>query len=60
MGAVGAADPRGVAGWIVKRSDERKGFVVLPRRRVVERTLSWFGDGEGTFAGSRSNDRVAP
>ena len=43
MGAVGAADPRGVAGWIVKRSDERKGFVVLPRRRVVERTFSWFG-----------------
>jgi transposase len=28
---------------IVKRSDDRKGFVVLPRRWVVERTLSWFG-----------------
>ena len=25
------------------RSDEMKGFVVLPRRRVVERTFSWFG-----------------
>ena len=28
---------------IVKRSDDVKGFVVLPRRRVVERTFSWFG-----------------
>jgi transposase len=28
---------------IVKRSDNRKGFVVLPRRWVVERTFSWFG-----------------
>jgi transposase len=28
---------------IVERSDDRKGFVVLPRRRVVERTFSWFG-----------------
>jgi transposase len=28
---------------IVKRSDEVKGFVVLPRRWVVERTFSWFG-----------------
>ena len=28
---------------IVKRSDDMKGFVVLPRRRVVERTFSWFG-----------------
>jgi putative transposase len=28
---------------IVKRSDDRKGFVVLPRRRVVERTFSRFG-----------------
>lgn len=26
---------------IVKRSDDVKGFVVLPRRWVVERTLSW-------------------
>ncbi|MGW9029964.1 IS5 family transposase [Streptomyces sp. NPDC055722] len=26
---------------IVKRSDDAKGFVVLPRRWVVERTLSW-------------------
>ena len=28
---------------IVKRSDDTKGFVVLPRRWVVERTVSWFG-----------------
>ena len=28
---------------IVKRSDATKGFVVLPRRWVVERTFSWFG-----------------
>ena len=28
---------------IVKRSDDTKGFVVLPRRWVVERTFSWFG-----------------
>lgn len=26
---------------IVKRSDDRSGFVVLPRRWVVERTLAW-------------------
>jgi putative transposase len=28
---------------IVKRSDNMKGVVVLPRRWVVERTFSWFG-----------------
>jgi transposase len=28
---------------IIKRSDNVKGFVVLPRRWVVERTFSWFG-----------------
>ena len=28
---------------IVKRSHDIKGFVVLPRRWVVERTFSWFG-----------------
>ena len=31
-------------GWeleIVKRSDQAPGFQVLPRRWVVERTLSW-------------------
>jgi putative transposase len=28
---------------IVKRSDDAKGFVVLPRRWVVERTFGWLG-----------------
>ena len=28
---------------IVKRSDAAKGFVVMPRRWVVERTLAWLG-----------------
>jgi len=28
---------------IVKRSDAAKGFVLLPRRWVVERTFAWFG-----------------
>lgn len=28
---------------IVKRSDDAKGFVLLPHRWVVERTFSWFG-----------------
>jgi transposase len=26
---------------IVKRSDQAKGFVLLPKRRVVERTFAW-------------------
>ena len=28
---------------IVERSDDMKGFVILPRGWVVERTFSWFG-----------------
>jgi hypothetical protein len=28
---------------IAKRSGDMKGFVILPGRRVVERTFSWFG-----------------
>lgn len=35
-----------LAGWvfeIVKRSDEVKGFKLLPRRWVVERTFAWLG-----------------
>src|SRR5690242_14043903 len=28
---------------IVKRTDDMRGFVVLPRRWVIERTFSWFG-----------------
>ncbi|MFJ6568781.1 transposase [Streptomyces sp. NPDC091292] len=31
----------GLALEIAKRSDDASGFVVLPRRRLVERTLSW-------------------
>jgi putative transposase len=33
-----------VAGWvldIVKRSDDAKGFVLLPHRWIVERTFGW-------------------
>lgn len=35
-----------LAGWVfqvVKRTDDMKGFVVLPRRWVVERTFAWLG-----------------
>lgn len=35
-----------VCGWvlsIVKRTDDAKGFQVLPRRWVVERTFAWLG-----------------
>ena len=28
---------------IIKRSDATKGFVLLPRRWVVERTFAWLG-----------------
>ena len=34
-------------GWtieIVKRSDLGKGFQLLPKRWIVERTFSWFGN----------------
>jgi len=37
---------RAVCGWvleIVKRSDDVKGFKLLPRRWVVERTFGWLG-----------------
>ena len=34
---------RSVTTQIIKRSDKAKGFEVLPRRWVVERTLAWFG-----------------
>ncbi len=37
---------RAAGGWvleIVKRCDDVKGFVVLPRRWVVERTFAWIG-----------------
>ena len=54
----------GLGQWtleIVKRSDRAKGFEVLPRRWVVERTLGWFGrnrrlakDFETTIASSEA------
>ena len=37
---------KGHGGWtleIIKRSDTAKGFVLLPRRWVVERTFAWLG-----------------
>jgi putative transposase len=37
---------RGVGGWaieIVTRPKDQKGFAVLPRRWVVERTFAWLG-----------------
>jgi putative transposase len=37
---------RGIGDWtieVVKRSDDAKGFVVVRRRWVVERTLAWLG-----------------
>ncbi len=34
---------RKIALEIVKRNDDQKGFIVLPRRWVVERTFGWFG-----------------
>ncbi len=36
-----AKETLGLALTIVKRSDDAKGFTVLPRRWVVERTLAW-------------------
>ena len=35
-----------IGGWIleiVKRSDDQAGFVVLPKRWIVERTFGWLG-----------------
>ncbi len=32
---------------IIKRSDAAKGFVLLPQRWVVERTLAWLSDNRG-------------
>uniref|UniRef100_UPI001B3B6A1A IS5 family transposase n=1 Tax=Skermanella mucosa TaxID=1789672 RepID=UPI001B3B6A1A len=46
QGAATAAAVARIGAWdleIVKRSDTAKGFVVLPKRWIVERTLSWIG-----------------
>ena len=35
-----------ICGWtweVIKRSDDTKGFVLIPRRWVVERTFAWLG-----------------
>jgi putative transposase len=29
--------------YIIKRSDQVQGFVILPKRWIVERTFGWFG-----------------
>lgn len=37
---------RALGAWtlqIVKRNDDAKGFIVLPRRWIVERTFAWLG-----------------
>jgi transposase len=51
---------------IVKRSDDATGFVVLPRRWVVERTFAWLGrwrrlskDYEATIASSEAMVKLA-
>lgn len=46
QGAATAAAVREIGEWhleIVKRSDTAKGFVVLPKRWIVERTFGWLG-----------------
>jgi len=46
QGAATAAAVAQMGAWdleIVKRSDTAKGFVVLPKRWIVERTLAWIG-----------------
>ena len=46
QGAATAAEVMKLAGIpleIVKRSDAAKGFVVLPKRWIVERTFGWLG-----------------
>jgi putative transposase len=35
-----------IGGWmlrIIKRTDDKKGFTLLPKRWVVERTFAWLG-----------------
>lgn len=56
-------------GWeleIIKRSDDTRGFVVLPKRWIVERTFAWLGkcrrlskDYEHLIASSEAMIRLA-
>jgi transposase len=46
QGPATAAAVRALGAWeleIVKRSDQAAGFVVLPKRWIVERTFAWLG-----------------
>jgi transposase len=46
QGAATAAAVHALGPWrieIVKRSDQANGFVVLPKRWIVERTFAWLG-----------------
>jgi putative transposase len=45
---------------IVKRSDDVKGFVVLQRRWVVQRTFSWFGRNWRLARISRTSPKPSP
>jgi len=50
-----AAFTQSLGDWvleIVKRSDDQKGFVVLPRRWVVERTFGWLSRYRRLLVGS--------
>ncbi len=45
-GAATAATVRALGAWcleIVRRSDTAKGFEVIPKRWIVERTFAWLG-----------------
>src|SRR5258708_4223122 len=39
----GEGDHGGLECEIVKRSDQTKGFLLLPKRWIVERTFAWLG-----------------
>ena len=41
--AAAVLEMAGIPLEIVKRSDTAKGFVLLPKRWIVERTFGWFG-----------------
>ena len=51
-----AAGKKDIKVEIVKRTDDMKGFVVLPRRWVVERTFGWIGRSRRT---SKDYERTA-